>query len=328
MNDGVIDSFARDNLPHPATWPDLLLDSPDFQYPERLNCITELVDRWVADGQGGRPCLRLDETQWSYADLADRINRIAAVLTGRFGLVPGTRVMLRAPNTPMMVATYLAVIKAGGITIATMPLLRAKELAYMLGKARVQLAVCDHRLLPDLLAARELQPGLRAVIPIGGGGEDDLCTLMAAESGEFAAYDSRADDLCLIAFTSGTTGEPKGTMHFHRDMLAICDGYARHVLRARPEDVFIGTRAAGLHLRARRGRAVPAADRRLRHPAGAGVAGRLAPGHPHAATDGLLHRAHGLPRDAHLAAAGRPRQPADLRVRRRDAAQADLARLA
>ena len=241
MNDGVIDSFARDNLPHPATWPDLLLDSPDFQYPERLNCITELVDRWVADGQGGRPCLRLDETQWSYADLADRINRIAAVLTARFGLVPGTRVMLRAPNTPMMVATYLAVIKAGGITIATMPLLRAKELAYMLGKARVQLAVCDHRLLPDLLAARELQPGLRAVIPIGGGGEDDLCTLMAAESGEFAAYYSRADDLCLIAFTSGTTGEPKGTMHFHRDMLAICDGYARHVLRARPEDVFIGT---------------------------------------------------------------------------------------
>ena len=168
VDDGVIDSFARDNLPPREAWPDLLLDGPDFAYPERLNCITDLVDRWIADGQGERPCLRLDDVQWSYADLADRINRIAAVLTGRFGLRPGGRVMLRAPNTPMMVATYLAVIKAGGITIATMPLLRAKELAYMLGKARVQLAVCDHRLLADMRAAAEVQPGLRAIIPMGG----------------------------------------------------------------------------------------------------------------------------------------------------------------
>ncbi len=236
-----MDSFARDNLPPPDLWPDLLLGGPDFTYPERMNCVTELLDRWVESGQGARPCLRLDDVQWSYADLADRVNRIAEVLTGQFGLVPGGRVMLRAPNTPMMVATYLAVIKAGGITIATMPLLRAKELAYMLGKARVQIAVCDHRLLAELDQASAMQPGLRAIIPIGGPGEDDLCAMMQGESGQFAAYDSRADDLCLIAFTSGTTGEPKGTMHFHRDMLAICDGYAKNVLRARPEDVFIGT---------------------------------------------------------------------------------------
>ena len=237
----MVDSFARDNLPPPELWPDLLLGGPDFSYPERLNCVTELLDSRVAAGEGARPCLRLGDVQWSYADLADRVNRIAAVLTGRFGLVPGGRVMLRAPNTPMMVATYLAVIKAGGITIATMPLLRAKELAYMLGKARVQLAVCDHRLLAELEAARDMQPGLRAIIPMGGETDADLCTLMQAESGAFAAWDSRADDLCLIAFTSGTTGEPKGTMHFHRDMLAICDGYARHVLRARSDDLFIGT---------------------------------------------------------------------------------------
>ena len=236
-----MDSFARDCLPPAALWPDMLLGGPDFTYPERMNCVAELLDRWIESGEGSRPCLRLDDVQWTYADLADRVNRIAAVLTRRFGLVPGGRVMLRAPNTPMMVATYLAVIKAGGITIATMPLLRAKELAFMLGKARVQIAVCDHRLLADMTAADSLQPGLRAIVPMGGDGVNDLCTLMQAETGQFAAYDSRADDLCLIAFTSGTTGEPKGTMHFHRDMLAICDGYARHVLRARPDDVFIGT---------------------------------------------------------------------------------------
>ena len=214
---------------------------PDFSYPERLNCVSELLDRWILAGEGARPCLRLDATVWSYADLAERVNRIAGVLTRQFGLQPGGRVMLRAPNTPMMVATYLAVIKAGGIAIATMPLLRAKELAYMLGKARVQIAVCDHRLVAELAAARTMQPGLHAIIPVGSDAADDLCTLMQAQSGAFEAYDSRADDLCLIAFTSGTTGEPKGTMHFHRDMLAICDGYARHVLRARPDDVFIGT---------------------------------------------------------------------------------------
>ena len=232
MADRQMDSFARDNLPPAELWPDLLLGGPDFSYPEGLNCVSELLDRWIVAGQGARPCLRAGDLAWSYADLADRVNRIAAVLTSRFGLVPGGRVMLRAPNTPMMVATYLAVIKAGGIAIATMPLLRAKELAYMLGKARVQLAVCDHRLLEELEAARTLQPGLRAIIPMGGDAPDDLCTLMQAQDGRFDACDSRADDLCLIAFTSGTTGEPKGTMHFHRDMLAICDGYARHV-RAR-----------------------------------------------------------------------------------------------
>ena len=236
-----MDSFARDNLPPPELWPDLLLGGADFTYPERLNCVTELLDRRVQAGEGGRPCLLLDDTAWSYAELADQVNRVAAVLTGPFGLQPGGRVMLRAPNTPMMVATYLAVIKAGGIAIATMPLLRARELAYMLGKARVQIAVCDHRLLAEMEAARAMQPGLRAIIPMGGEGADDLCTLMQAQGGQFAAYDSRADDLCLIAFTSGTTGEPKGTMHFHRDMLAICDGYAKTVLCARPDDVFIGT---------------------------------------------------------------------------------------
>lgn len=232
-----VDTFARDNLPPRAEWPDLLLDDPAFQYPEHLNCVAELLDRWVEAGQGGRPCMRSPTEAWTYADLANRVNRIAAVLTGACGLRPGGRVLLRAPNTPMMVAAYLAVIKAGGIAVATMPLLRARELSYIVGKARIGLAVCDHRLLAELQAV----PGLTRIVPMGGAGTDDLLALMTGESGDFVPYPSRVDDVCLIAFTSGTTGQPKGTMHFHRDMLAICDAYGAQVLRACPDDVFIGT---------------------------------------------------------------------------------------
>ena len=236
-----VDTFARDNLPPRAEWPDLLLHDPAFQYPERLNCVAELLDRWIDAGQGARPCMRSPTEAWTYADLADRVNRIAAVLTGPCGLRPGGRVLLRAPNTPMMVAAYLAVIKAGGIAVATMPLLRARELAYIIDKARIGLAVCDHRLLAELEAAQAAVPGLARIVPMGGPGADDLRALMDQEDGAFAPYPSRADDVCLIAFTSGTTGQPKGTMHFHRDMLAICDAYGAQVLRAQPDDVFIGT---------------------------------------------------------------------------------------
>ncbi len=232
------DSFAQDNLPPRELWPDLLLERPEFRYPGRLNCVSALLDTWIARGCGSRPCLRTAGLQWCYADLADRVDRIAEVLTAGYGLVPGGRVLLRAPNTPMMVASYLAVIKAGGIAVATMPLLRSRELAYILDKARIGLALCDHRLLADLEGAEA--PGLR-IVAMGGAGPDDLTAAMAAASGRFAAHDTAADDVCLIAFTSGTTGQPKGTMHFHRDMLAICDAYAAQVLRARPDDVFIGT---------------------------------------------------------------------------------------
>lgn len=235
-----VDPFARDNLPPREQWPDLLLDRPEFQHPERLNCVTALLDDWLARGHGTAPCLRSPAEAWTYAGLADRVNRIAAVLTGRFGLRPGGRVLLRAPNTPDMVAAYLAVIKAGGIAVATMPLLRARELAYMLGKARIGIAVCDHRLLAELEAARPAAPGLR-IIPMGGDGRDDLTALMQGATGRFEPYPARADDACLIAFTSGTTGEPKGTVHFHRDLLAICDAYGAQVLRAEPSDLFIGT---------------------------------------------------------------------------------------
>jgi len=238
---GHVDSFARDNLPPQDLWPRFLLDRPEYTYPPRLNCAVAFVDDMVARGFGPRDCILAPGVRWTYADLLAWVNRIANVLTGRFGLTSGQRVLLRAPNTPLMVATYLAVIKAGGIVVATMPLLRAKELATIVDKARISLAVCDARLTGELEKARPACPTLAAVVPFGDGGPASLETLAAQASDAFAACDTAVDDVCLIGFTSGTTGVPKGTMHFHRDMLAICDGYAHHLLAPTPEDRFIGS---------------------------------------------------------------------------------------
>jgi 2-aminobenzoate-CoA ligase len=201
-----------------------------------------LLDRWVAAGHGDRPCLISPAETLSYAQLSERVNRMANVLTRVLGMVPGHRVLLRGPNNPMMVAAYLAVIKAGGVVVATMPLLRAKEIAYPIGKAKISLALCDHRLAEEMEKARALAPDLERVVYWGSGGADALEALMARPGYEsFVPSDTASDDVCLIAFTSGTTGEPKGTMHFHRDMLATCDSYGRHVLRAEAGDRFIGS---------------------------------------------------------------------------------------
>ena len=237
-----LDSFARDNLPPRAQWPDFLFDLPELKYPDRINCAVDLLDRWIATGHGDRPCLISPAESLSYAQLAERVNRIANVLTRDLGLVPGHRVLLRGPNSPMMVAAYLAVIKAGGVVVATMPLLRAKEIAYPITKAKIRLAFCDHRLADEMEKTLPLAGELERVVYWGSGTPDALEALMAKPGYEhFTACDTASDDVCLIAFTSGTTGEPKGTMHFHRDMLATCDSYGRHVLRAQATDRFMGS---------------------------------------------------------------------------------------
>ena len=236
------DTFARDNLPARGEWPEFVFGLPELSYPERLNCASELLDRWIAAGQGERPCLISPTQSWSYAQLAERVNRIANALTRDLGFVPGNRVLLRGPNSPMVVAAHFAVIKAGGVVVATMPLLRAKEIAYPLTKAKIELALCDHRLADEMEKARAQAPTLQRVVYWGSESADALESLMAKPGYEnFAACDTAAHDVCLIAFTSGTTGEPKGTMHFHRDMLATCDSYGRHVLRANGGDRFIGS---------------------------------------------------------------------------------------
>ncbi len=237
-----VDRFARDNLPPRAQWPDFIARLPELQYKARLNSAAELIDSWIARGAGERPCFITDGETLTYAGFAERVNRIAHALTRDLGLAPGNRVLLRGTNSPMMVAAFFAVLKAGGVAVATMPLLRAKEIAYPLNKAQVKLALCDARLAEEMEKARAGAPFLERVVYWGEGGAGSLERLMdGAGYADFAACDTASDDVCLIAFTSGTTGEPKGTMHFHRDLLAICDSYGRHVLRAEAGDRFIGT---------------------------------------------------------------------------------------
>jgi 2-aminobenzoate-CoA ligase len=233
-----LDSFARDNLPPPALWPDFVFSLPELQYPERLNAVSALLDSHLAAGRGDAPCLISSNGEsWTYAETAARVNRIAQVLTGDLGFQPGHRVLLRAPNSPMLAAIYLAVLKAGGVVVATMPMLRARELSFIIRKAQVSLAFCDPALLAELEAAAEGQPVLARIVDIG----QALPALMAAAPADFEPCDTASDDVCLIGFTSGTTGEPKATMHMHRDLLAICDAYGAYVLKARAADRFIGS---------------------------------------------------------------------------------------
>jgi len=236
------DTFARDNLPPPSAWPDLLFTLPELDYPERLNAVPHLLDRWVDSGHGNRPCLIAAGETLTYAEAAAKVNRLANVLTRDLGMIPGNRVLLRAPNSPMLAIAHLAVMKAGGIVVASMPLLRAGELVHPIQKAEIKLALCDQRLGDELEKARSLTPQLERVVYWGGGGPDSLEALMAQPGYEvFSACDTASDDVCLIGFTSGTTGVPKGTVHFHRDLLATCDTYGKHVLCATAEDRFIGS---------------------------------------------------------------------------------------
>lgn len=235
-----VDTFARDALPPAAELPQFQFTRPELRYPERLNCTSELLDHWVDTGQGDRTCFVSPGGTWTYAQTAAQVNRIANVLARDLGMVPGNRVLLRGPNTPMFAAANLAVMKAGGIAVATMPLLRANELAGVIAKSKSTLALCDSRLMDALTEAQAASPVLGRIVAFGAA-DAELERRIATASPEFTACDTASDDVCLLGFTSGTTGGAKATMHFHRDVMAIADGYGRNVLQARADDRFIGS---------------------------------------------------------------------------------------
>ena len=235
-----VDTFARERLPPPEALPEFIFDLPELQFPPRLNCAAELLDRAVAEGRGGRPCIQGAGVRWTYAELQAQANRIANVLVHEQGLVPGNRVLLRGANSPMLAACWLAVVKAGGIAVGSMPLLRARELVAIVLKAQITHALCDARLADELGLAYPDCATLTQVLHFSGD-RPELEARAALQPEQFDTVDTAADDVCLMAFTSGTTGVPKGTMHFHRDVMAACACWPPHVLRATPDDVFIGS---------------------------------------------------------------------------------------
>ncbi|MEU6125573.1 AMP-binding protein [Streptomyces sp. NPDC047123] len=240
---GHVDTFARDHLPPREQWPVLVHDRPELHYPARLNCGAELLDRAVERFGAGRPAFHtaFGET-WTYGGLQGHVDRIAHALSGELGVRPGERVLLRGPTTPWLAACWLAVMKAGGVAVTVLAQQRSQELATLCGLAEVRHALCDIRSVDDLIKAGVA--GL-SITTYGGTGPDDLAARAARQPARYDAVDTAADDVCLIAFTSGTTGRPKGCMHFHRDVLAIADTFARHVLRPVPDDVFAGSPPLG-----------------------------------------------------------------------------------
>jgi 2-aminobenzoate-CoA ligase len=237
------DSFARDNLPPAELWP-ALEGVEALGYPKRMNAAVELLDRMVESGFAARPCLRSPNGDvWSYADLLDKANRIGAVLVHEMGVAPGNRVLLRAANTPMLAACWFAVLKVGAIAVTTMPLLRARELGYIIDKARVGFALCDASLAAELTAAKAADAPRTVYFHTDAA--DGLEARMARRNGSFANVIPSHDDVALIGFTSGTTGLAKATVHFHRDVLAICDLFPRSVLRPAADNIFTGTPPLG-----------------------------------------------------------------------------------
>ena len=242
-----VDTFCRDNLPGPEHFPDLDLSGlPELAYPPRLNCAVELLDKAIEKGWGDRTLFYFHNGRWTYRQLLETANRIAHVLVEDLRVLPGNRVLLRGPNNPMMAACWFAVLKAGGVVVCTMPLLRVRELTSIADQAQIRLALTDARLAADCEQAMSTtgegfpREGAR-VVQFHSATPDSLESLMAGKPTTFENCDTAAEDTALLAFTSGTTGKAKGAMHFHRDVIAICDCFPPYLLKPEPEDIFCGS---------------------------------------------------------------------------------------
>jgi len=235
------DTFARDNLPPESLCPEFLLDG--FEYPEQINVGHELTDKMVEDGFGDHTALIGNGRHRTYKELADWTNRLANVLVDEYAVQPGNRILIRSANTPAMVACWLAATKVGAVVVNTMPMLRAKELEQIVDIAEVTVALCDNRLLAEIEEVAKTSKTLTHVVGFDGSQnhESDFDRLALEKPVKFDTVKTGRDDVALLGFTSGTTGVPKATMHFHRDLLIIADGYAKEILGVVPEDVFVGS---------------------------------------------------------------------------------------
>ncbi|MFM7330489.1 MAG: AMP-binding protein, partial [Brachymonas sp.] len=243
MPSAQLDSFVRDQLPPAEAWPEYRFDRPELHFTEQLNAVEHLLDHAVHQkGFAQNLMLRSAKRNFTYLEAQAVVNRIAAYLTEDCQLKPGNRVLLRGPNSVGMALCWLAVVKAGLIAVATMPLLRAKELTEIINKAQPLLALCDGQWLAELDAAQQqCTSPMQRIICFNSDGDQDLGQLCAAKSGQFIACPTLATDVAMMAFTSGTTGLPKAAVHLHRDLLAACECWPRHVLKAEPTDIIIGS---------------------------------------------------------------------------------------
>jgi len=239
------DNFAHDHLPHPELQAHCFAGHPDFELPQDLNCVERLLDRHIAEGNGEHIAIRTFDTTWTYRELYERANQIAHVLTENLDFVPGNRVLIRSANNPMYVACWFGILKAGGIVVATMPLLREKELSVMVECAEISHALCDYELEEAMLAVKS--PFLKHVITFDGSGQhvSKLETLMGNKPKTFQNHNTKSDSLAIIGFTSGTTGKPKMTSHYHKDILLICEAFPKYALQPKPEDIFTGSPPLG-----------------------------------------------------------------------------------
>jgi 2-aminobenzoate-CoA ligase len=237
-----VDRFVHDRLPARANWPQMRYDLPQLQLPAQLNLVEVLLDQAEAKGLGERPLMRSSRITLTYSDVRDRVDRICRVLTEDLGLVPGNRVLLRGGNSVGLALAWLAVVKAGLVAVATMPLLRARELGDIIDKAQPTVALCDAKLLAELDLARAERPVLATVVAFNAPDlPGSLAVRAAQKDGGFTACPTLADDIAMMAFTSGTTGKPKAAVHTHRDVVAACEAWPRHVLRATPQDIVVGS---------------------------------------------------------------------------------------
>jgi 2-aminobenzoate-CoA ligase len=230
-----LDTFVRDNLPPRDQWPELIFTLPELQFPARYNA-SSMLDAAIAKGYGANSAILLPSATLTYAMLLRDVQRIAHALTQDYGLVPGNRVLIHASNTPLSGPAWWGVFRAGGVAVGTMPMLRAHELAAILETAQASHAIVDTHLAGELDQARAAAPSLKHLIRA-----EELAERMAKAPDGFEAVATAADDPALIAFTSGTTGKPKGCVHFHRDVAAMAETFSRHILQPKPSDVFIGT---------------------------------------------------------------------------------------